>query len=412
MVCSTGFGAKVTLNQSFQAALSRNEVVLQGQEQVNQANDRVSQGVGAVLPEISLNLLQQMQPEPDDAIARQFSPGQQTTINFMVVQPLFRGLREFNGLSQLKRMRNAQEATQEQRVNTLYQDTANTYLQVLSLEQDLKNLKEQNTLYEKRVSELGSRAKRGESNQTDVITAESTQASLIAETELVQGNLEVARDNFFFLTGLPRESEFTDPQLNAEKVEAVEKYLDRLEKRADVRANIERYEAADKGVSMAWGTHLPRADVVGNYYLKRPGFLADLKWDVGFKVTVPLFEGGATQAKVREAVSIRKEAELELAKGRRAAQQEVRSIHKRLLARLNQIKSLKRSAELSQKSSTLLQRDYRRGLARNIDIQLALTEYRITQRNLDQAYYTAQSDFLQLQVASGLAPEPEGKGTP
>jgi outer membrane protein len=69
------------------------------------------------------------------------------------------------------------------------------------------------------------------------------------------------------------------------------------------------------------------------------------------------------------------------------------------------MKNLKKSAELSRKNTTLLARDYKRGLARNIDVQLALTEFRISQRSFDQAHFAAQLDMYQLRAAIGRLPD-------
>jgi len=397
--------APISLEEAFKSSLAKHETVLQGREQLEQAEDRVAQLKGGIFPNVAFNVFHQIQPEPADPVAKSFSPGQQTTVNFAVSQPLFRGLREFAGLSQLKHLREAQEATQDQLITSLYQQVAGSYLQILSYDQDLKNLREQLEIYQKRAADLQGRAQRGESNQTDVISAQATYASLSAEVRLTEGQYEVARENFAFLTGLPRDSALTDPQISVgATLPPIEKYLGQIEKRPDVHAARERLEAGQKAVSVAWGAHLPTLDAVGNYYLKRPGFLSDLKWDIGLRLTVPLFEGLATQAKVSEAISRRKEAELELARVRRMAQQEIRSLYERVKARLDHLTNLKKSAELSAKNSVLMQRDYRRGLNRNIDVQLALTEGRVAQRGFDQAYYSAQLEILQLQASAALGP--------
>lgn len=401
----TQLHAAVSLQEAFKASLTKNESVLQGREQVNQADNRVTQLRGGILPNLSFNAQHVLQDEPADPTAREFAPRHQTTVNFTVTQPLFRGLREFAGLNQIKHLRTAQEAAQAQLETKLFQDVAASYLQILGYEKDLENLRDQADIYQKRVSELQARAKRGESNQTDVISAQATQASLAAEIRLIEGQHKVARENLHFLTGLPADAELADPNLSTwTKIEAVDKYLARVDQRPDVKAALERYEANDSAVSVAWGAHLPTVDAVGNYYLKRPGFFQDITWDIGVKLTFPIFEGLATQAKISEAVSRRKEAELDLAKTRRAAAQEIRSLHEKLRARYDHLTNLKKAAELSKKNAELMQRDYRRGLARNIDVQLALTEGRVAQRGYDQAYFAAQLEMYQLQTSAALVP--------
>lgn len=395
----------MSLSDAFRASLAKNEVVQQGLEQINQLEARADQVQGGMYPHIGVNVIQLMQPSSSDALARSFSPPQQTTMSVSVAQPLFRGLRDFKEVSQLEHLKDAQKATQEAILSRLYQDVAASYLQILSLEQDLKNLQEQADLYQKRITELGARAQRGESNQTDVVSAEATRASLAAEIRLIEGQREAARETFHFLTGVSRDALVMDPKLVSKNAkEPLEKYLERVEKRPDVRAAIERVEASRDGVSAARGWHWPTLDLVGNYYVVRPSFLAELNWDVSLRLTLPIFEGGVTDAKVEEALSKQKETELELERTRRAARQEIRSLYEKLRARVDHVAHLENSADLSRKNTVLIQRDYRRGLARNIDVQLALTEHRIAQRSFDQAHFAAQLEMIQLQAAVSQLP--------
>src|SRR5262249_9194490 len=148
----------------------------------------------------------------------------------------------------------------------LQRDIAASYFQVLSMEQDLKNLAEQAQLYDRRVKDLTARVRRGESNQTDLITAQSTQASLEAETRIVEGDLSGMRENFEYLTGLPRDSQLQDPNQTLTLL-PLATYLSAVDKRPDVREAEGNMRSAEKQVSMAWSDHWPRLDATANYYL-------------------------------------------------------------------------------------------------------------------------------------------------
>src|SRR6476620_2849056 len=82
--------AELTLEQAYRSAHDRNEVVKQSDAQVAQAEARVSRVRGGLLPELTFTASHLIQPEPDDPIAREFSPGQQTFATFTAVQPLWR----------------------------------------------------------------------------------------------------------------------------------------------------------------------------------------------------------------------------------------------------------------------------------------------------------------------------------
>ena len=292
----------------------------------------------------------------------------------------------------------------------LFAQTANAYLSVLGHEQTLENLSEQAEIYEKRINEMGGRARRGESRENDVLSAKTTEASLLAEIRMVQGQRQEARETLSYLTGIARDVKLVDPQaLKHGEVLALDKYLAKLDQRPDIRTAIDQYEASEEEVASAWRAHSPTLDATGNYYLVRAGFLSDLKWDVGLTLTVPIFAGGTTQASVREAVSKRKVAELEVHRLRRFAQQEVRSLYERLTARLDHMQKLQLSVELSSKNAKLSQRDFRRGLTTNVDVQMALSEARNTRKTYDQSRFAAQLDFYDLQTAAAITPAPMKK---
>src|SRR5690349_21219691 len=94
--------AALTLDEAFSAALAKSESAQQGTERINQADDRIDRIRGSLFPEFSFNTNHLIQPAPEDPIARQFSPSNQTTANLTLTQPIFRGLREFAGMRQQK----------------------------------------------------------------------------------------------------------------------------------------------------------------------------------------------------------------------------------------------------------------------------------------------------------------------
>lgn len=363
----------VTLDEAYTAALNRLEILRQSKERVVQAEERVRQARGGILPNVALNASHMIQPKLNDPLIASFFPERQTTISLGLTQPLFRGLREFAGLRMQKDLAAAQEENYRQATLNLYVDVATNVLSILSFERDLVNLREQADLYGKRVGELRN-----------------------------------ARETFTYLTGLPRDAGLTDPALLGAKKAALkrpEDWFGDVEKRPDLKEAKLRLQAAEEDVSFAKGAHWPSLDLLGNYYFQRPeGVMEDLHWDVTFRLTFPLFEGGATQSKVREAASRRLEAELQLASQRRVAEQEIRSYFESAEARLDQIEALENAADLADRNSQVMQRDYRRGLARNIDVQQALTELRVARRALDQARFSAQLDYLRLRLAAARPP--------
>lgn len=397
----------ISLDEAVQSSLQKNEFVSQSRSQVKQSEEAVDQIRGNIFPTISLNATYLRQPRLADPIAAAIFPEEQTTTNIELTQPLFRGFREFAALDRQKDLRSAQKNTHLVQMIDIYQQVAASYLDVLSLQQDIRNLEAQQKIYKDRVRDLQGRARRGESSSTETLTAQSTAAALDAEYQIQNSRLRSARENFSLLTGLPAETEVTDLPENETKqsLKSLEDYLGRIEDRPDMKASKMMASAADEEVAIAKGAHWPTIDLTGNYYFTRPeGFSEDLDWDVQLRATLPLFEGGVTQSKVRMAVLQRSEKDLAANQMRRKAEAEIKSLFDALRMRVDQLKALKLASDLSEKNYQLLLRDSRRGLARSLDVQMGLTEYRLAKRNYDQARYQTRLERIRLDLASAQIP--------
>lgn len=397
----------VSLDQAVESTLLKNEIVGQNRAQLTQAQEIVSQARGAVLPNLSLNGSYLLQPEVSDPVAAAFFPKEQKTVNLTLTQPLFRGLREFAALRRENNNFESKKQIYLSQMILLYQNVAQSFMDVLMLEQDIRNITAQQKIYQTRIKDLQGRARRGESSSTEALTAQSTAAALDAEYQIQNSKLRTARQNFSFLTGLPLNTELNDDgsEIISAPAQSLETYLSRINERPDVKEKKEEVAAAEEDVSIARGAHWPTADFIGNYYFLRPeGFSEDLKWDIQLRISLPIYEGGITQSRVRNAASRQGEMQLALNQLRRKAESEIKSLYESVRLRADQLKFLKLSSDLAEKNYQGLVRDSRRGLVRSIDVQLGLTEYRLAKRTYDQARFDARIEKIRLDLASAIIP--------
>ena len=149
---------------------------------------------------------------------------------------------------------------------------------------------------------------------------QATVGTLRAQVESRRAELAAAREAFAFLSGLPVATPLHDTETVPENPAALDEHLARLELRPDVKAARQRLTAAQENVAVARGAHLPSLDLVANRYLERTGSLRDVEWDVQLALTLPpLYAGGGTQSRVREAASQGTQAELNASQVRRQA---------------------------------------------------------------------------------------------
>lgn len=399
-----------SLEQCYEAALARSETIADQGELVHQQEERYRQAVGGILPNVSGTASYFTQDASGLSSTSNIFPTYQPLVKLTAAQPVFRGLREFAALRQARLLVEAQEQAKAHAARELYKDVAQNFYAILTLERDLANLATEVELYEKRVAELRGRVKIGRSRLSEVLTVEASASNLVSQAEQARGQLAREREAFAFLTGLPGGTPLRDGAPETPVLGPLERYLERLEERPEIKASRSRLKAAGEGSWIAKGAHLPSIDLNGNYYFKRSGALKDSKWDASVVLTLPIFAGGATQSRVREAVSIETQSELAANRARREAEQEVRSLYANLQAEKQQLDALAKARGLSEKSHVEQAREYRLGLVNNLEALSALAAFQESGRALDRARYGAKLDFIRLEAAVALRPEPLKKG--
>lgn len=390
-----------TLDDCYRAALARNETIAAQKELVIQARENVKQAVGAVLPSVSAIGSWVKQESPGSGTLQQsFAPTTQTTARITGTQPIFHGAREWAALAQLKRLRNASEQAEKQAEIQLWRDVAAAFYGVLAVERDIQILAEELKAYDGRIAELEQFERIGRSRTSEVLTAKAGRASFEASQIQAQGAVSQARETLALLTGLPADTPLADENGELSQPEPLDAWLKAVEERPDVAAARERLEAAKSGQWVATGALLPGLDLIGNYYLKRPGLLDNVHWDAQLALTIPIFTGGQTLSRIREAKSVRRQTEDDLSLTRRAAAADIRTLHARLSADWGQTKALASAVQLAQASYDDQVQEYREGLVTNIDVLTALNTLQDMKRALDHSRYLARTDLAQLEAAS------------
>jgi outer membrane protein len=397
-------GPPLGLDEVFQAAMKRSEDVAIQEELIVQAEARFAQAASALYPSVNGFFNWLNQPVASNPTGNSFSPSNQTTLRITADQPLFRGLREFAALRLQKASIEAGKYDKQKATIQLYQDVVASYYQVLTFEQDVRNLQHEIELNVKRLAELERFRKIGRSRPSEVLSFQANLATLESQIESVQGQVENARAVFTFLTGLDLQTRIKDSEPLPEGKVQVDKFISKVEDRPDVKSLAKAVVVNEQNVSIARGAHLPSADLIGNYYFARPGLLTGVNWDIQLQITMPIFQGGLIQSQVTQAASMQKQSELALSKQRRLAQQEIERFYASYHSDMQQYERQKRAVSLSMKNYEAESHDYRLGLVTNLEVLQALTAYQGNQRALDRIQFQMKADFLRLQAAAAIRP--------
>ncbi len=394
--------AAVTLDAAYRAALANNENSGIQDEVVLQAEERYQQAKGTLFPTINGVVTYQKQQAPSVPVAT--SPSSQTIAKITAAQPIFHGMREYSALRQQGDQSEAAKLSREQALVSLFVDVATVYYQVLMSDQDLKDLKRESAVNSERLAELNRFRKLGRSRESDVLLLQSNVAILDAAIEAGEAAILNARTSFHLITGLDSNSVLTDQFNFPSHLAPKEEYLAKAEKRSDLLGLQKNLDAADEGVWVAKGQHIPYIDLLADYYFDRPTYLQSIHWDVQLALTIPIFQGGVIHSQTKQAVSVRKQAELGLSLAKRQAQRDVENFYQQAQSDFNQIQKEKTAAALSQKTYEAEVRDFRYGLVTNLDVLQSLTTAQETMRAYDRVQYQFKTDYIKLLGATGVRP--------
>jgi outer membrane protein len=175
------------------------------------------------------------------------------------------------------------------------------------------------------------------------------------------------------------------------------------------RAN---YEIASREVQRARDGYKPTVDVVAGYNMNKFNGTQSSDFNprigagsVGLQLNWPIYQGGLTQSRVREALALQDRFSSDLEGARRSAANSARQAFTGVNFGLSQVQALE-SAEVSartQLESTQL--GYQVGVRIQLDVLNATTQLVQTQRDLKRARYDFLLSALQLRAATGTLGE-------
>ena len=190
-----------------------------------------------------------------------------------------------------------------------------------------------------------------------------------------------------------------------------------VDKAARARQNSLLVQQAKVGVEVArreidkqrYG-HRPTVDLVSTIGQSRSAAvnfigLVSNSATLGVQVAIPLYSGGAIDARVREAASLRNKAESDLENVRRQVEQSARQSYLGVSSGLAQVRALEAAEKSSQLAldSNLL--GYQVGVRINIDVLNAQQQLFNTQRDLAKARYDVLVNGLRLKFTSAALSE-------
>ncbi|OGS14420.1 MAG: hypothetical protein A2234_08155 [Elusimicrobia bacterium RIFOXYA2_FULL_58_8] len=381
----------IALSEACMLALAKSEQLARQSEGIKQLEAAEQLINSAFRPAFDLNAVQSKQQNSASATKGYLSGS----------YSLFSGMRDYISAKAASARTGAAKLDLDRARQQLYLGTARAYLNLLAAQRELFIRREQLDVTKKRIAELEARADIGRSRKSETIAAKTQLAQDKAAYLSAAAAERLAQQTLMFLTGLDKDLAPDSPPLR--QPGALEAYLKTAILRPDLAARRSSLEASGHTLNAQDRNLWPTVTLSADYYpVRRPMSAPENRWDAALALNVPLYNGGAAQARRQSAYADKRAAELEVQLAERQALMEVRSAYDEFKYTSFQTASLEEAMALATDNARCQAEDYKLGLVTNLDVLSSLNTVQQTRLTLSQARVQEIWTMLKLETAAGV----------
>ncbi len=308
------------------------------------------------------------------------------------------------------------EASFAQTSQDLIVRVAQAYFDVLASQDSLAFIQAQKTAISEQLAQAKRNFEVGTATITDTHEAQARYDLATSQEIAAQNDLEFKKSVVQQLIGKFPEAFAplkSSALLNPPQPNAMEPWVESAEKQNfTVRIQEAGVEIATREVRRNKAAHLPTLDLVGTY--GETGASSNILTGtgndtrgttVGLQLSLPLYAGGGTSSRVREAVANLERARQDLENARRSAALASRQSYLGVTNGMAQVRALEQALISSQSALDSNKLGYEVGVRINIDVLNAQQQLFSTMRDLSRARYDTLLNGLKLKAASGTLGE-------
>ncbi len=330
-----------------------------------------------------------------------------------LAQPIFRWDR-YVALKQADSQILQAEAEQLSAQQALIIRVAENYFEILAAMDNLRFAKAESKSLSRQLEQANQRFEVGLTAITDVQEAQAGFDRATADEILAENLLDNARENLREITGqyiteldnLGQSMPLVSPQPND-----INEWSTTAESQnLDIIAAQHRLENTRQEIKKQNAGHLPTLDLVASHgYNVSGGRFGNTKirsTGVGLELNVPIFQGGLTSSRTREARHLYEQSLQELEQALRAAQRDTRQSYLGVISGISLVTALKQAVVSSETALKATETGFDVGTRTAVDVVDAERTTLNAKRNYSRARYDYLLDSLRLKRAAGtLAPE-------
>ena len=414
-VCSAA--PAMNLLQAYQAALEQDANVRAGRAALASGMERLPQARAQLLPVVSANVgrnQNQLSTTSVNLLGNN-SVSQDSYFSFnntlSLRQPLF-NLQRYFQVKQAEHLVQESVANYDREVQNLVVRVGGAYMEALLASESLKLVQAQKRQYTAMVDAARKALVAGTGTRTDIDDAQSRLDMAQANELEARQNEDYTRKQLELMVNQPLKAL---SGLGAQGVAAVSQLVNALPQWVDlahtnspeIKALSARLEAAEKDIARAQSAHAPTLDAVaqwsdsGNENVTRLNSRFENK-AIGFQLSVPLYQGGAVNSQVRQAVAEKTRVEESLESLRRDLNLRVHKEYRGVTEGWMRIQALEQALRSATQLLDSTQKSQRAGVRTMLDVLNAEQQLVNVNRDLIQARYVYLMSRLRLSSLAGV----------
>jgi outer membrane protein len=402
-------GQTHTLQDALAAAYANNPTLQAARAQLRATDENVPQALAGWRPQVSFNA----SVGGANGTLRQSTFGVTSstpygrnlnTLALTATQPIYAGGKVRAAINKAENQVLSQRATLYATEEQVFSDTVSAYVNVIQDQQLLALNQSNEELLTKELQATNDRFRVGELTRTDVAQAEAALANATANRQTAEGTLQTARATYEQLVGEPP-GLLADPQPLKSPVKTLdEAKAESGRNNPNVVAALFADAAARDAFDVAYAALLPTLSVQGTAFRygnqNGPGQTSTGAQAL-LNLSVPIYQGGAEYAGIRQARQQELQARNTLEEQRRAAVQQAASAWASVIAARAAINSGRAAVRAGQVAVEGLEREALVGSATTLDVLTAVQNLLNSQTSLVQSLAQLITASYQLAAAVG-----------
>ena len=400
-----------TIEDAYQSALARNEIVKISEEGLVQSESRVDQAWTYLYPRITGQAGYTRNNEvlpPGESSSFIFQPLSQFQAAVLLQQPLYTGGRTMAGLRTAQTLRDSSTHDLSSTRQTIMLSVAEAYYGVLKAEKIVEKSRDSVDRMErhKLVTEREAATRKTKANVSSLLRARTLVSQARITLTRDENALKIARQRLNYVTSLPESASLTEPAVEKEPGGTFDQLKKTaLENRDDYASARLSEKVAEENITIVKGGHYPQLYAVGGYQYtsSHPETAFDgSTYYGGLRLQIPIFEGGLMKAELSEARSKRRQSELSLQHLARAIENDVYEAYVNYQTVSSILDAAKQQYDDAQSNFRAVENLFGQGLVSSlalIDAQQALF---LSERELVNASYDQQLAIVRLKRSVGV----------